>query len=262
MALVKQIEKKSGLHYQQLTLSEYRPWKKGWLEDYRRNPNRRQKLFLKAIDPFINIKTLIIAPILLFITAVLLMNIWFNWQHHQFVQKITVANSSHFYKVVFKKNDIGKKETADIFVPNQSQAIIKDLPVLDSFCREDAADKRYHYYFFPYDQPYCFNHFVNLDEDDEAEIIYRLGDDSPPYRYGVYDFDRSRGMFTAKSLRSYSNNLDYYVNEVSLYSSKQLGNQLTKITPIFAVFLIAMLVLLSIKREFRKELEQKMERKE
>ena len=214
--LVANIEKRSGLQCSTILASEYRAWRRGDLDRYRQDPDKKKRLFINRLSPFFKARYLIFLPIIAFVAFFLALNIGFNWAEYQYFK---IAQQPFTEDFITEKESLVKSrkfsDEIDVFIKGKAQPILKNIVVKEGFCsKEDQkSENKFHYYYFPFQQSYCFNHLLNLDSDNEPEIIFRYDSE---LQYRVYDFDASTQAFIVKPISSFSRMLEWYINIVTL----------------------------------------------
>ena len=212
--LVDNIKKRSGLQSTTILASEYRAWIRGELDFYRQDPDRSKRQLLNRL---FKVRYLLYLPIVAFVVFFLALQIGFHWAEYQYVKTVERPFAEDF--ITEKESPIKSREYSDeidIFLKGETQPILKKIVVEEGWCDKENKkfDNELHYYNFPFQHPYCFNHLLNLDSDSEPEIIFRYDSDyGLPYR--VYDFSASMQTFIEKPISSFSVVLELYINSVT-----------------------------------------------
>jgi len=216
--LVRNIEKRSGLQCTTILSSEYRAWKRGDLDRYRQDPDKKKRVFINRLSPYIKARYLIFLPIIAFAVFLLAINIRFNWAEYQYFKIAQQPFSENF---ITEKESLVKSrkysDEIDVFIKDKTQPVLHNIVVKGRFCskKNQKFENKFNYYFFPFQQPHCFNHLLNLDSDSEPEIIFRYDSER---KFRVYDFDVSTQTFIEKPISAFSGVLEQYIDTVEMRS--------------------------------------------
>jgi len=255
--LVAYIEQVSGLQPITVLPSEYRAWRKGRLAEYRKNPDRIKRRIIQMFSPYLKARYLLFIPVMAFVLFTLALNGWFHWAEYKYFEIAKKPYAQDF--IVEQPSPIKKNQYADeidIYLKGDTQPALRNIIVEPRLCGPSSkrVENEFHYYSFPYESPDCFEHLINLDEDDEPEIIFR--DDRGDYRYQsmVYDFDAANHQFVVKPIANYSSSLAWYIDTINLSAGPGWRYWFGMIIPILFAYLVIAGILLYAFKQAKKPL--------